>query len=303
MIEARDLVKRYGDFVALDGVSFDCRTAECFGVIGHNGAGKTTLLKCLAGLVEPTAGSLVVDGIDVLADPVALKERLGYLSEESRLYETMTVPDYLGFFGELYGLSRETVVERQERLLGALGLDHGNKRCAELSKGMKRKVAIARSLIHDPSLLVYDEPTSGLDPMTSRYIADYLAELRGRGKTIVLSAHNLYQVEALCDHVLILSKGRCAAFGSMDELRSRFGPPTYRVFFALPAGRAPDPALSAVVDGAGYRAEAASIEEMNAITAAVAIEGGRVERVESHSPSLEEMLVALGGNGALRTGP
>ncbi len=303
MIEARDLVKRYGDFVALDGVSFDCLTAECFGVIGHNGAGKTTLLKCLAGLVQPTSGSLVVDGIDVLADPVALKERLGYLSEESRLYETMTVPDYLGFFGELYGLSRETVVERQERLLGALGLDHGNKRCAELSKGMKRKVAIARSLIHDPSLLVYDEPTSGLDPMTSRYIADYLAELRGRGKTIVLSAHNLYQVEALCDHVLILSKGRCAAFGSMDELRSRFGPPTYRVHFSLPAGRSPDPSLAAVVDGAGFSVEAASIEEMNTLTAAVAAEGGRVERVESHSPSLEEMLVALGGNGALRTGP
>ncbi|MGD9937784.1 MAG: ATP-binding cassette domain-containing protein [Methanoregulaceae archaeon] len=303
MIEARDLEKRYGDFKALDGVSFDCMTAECFGVIGHNGAGKTTLLKCLAGLVQPTSGSLVVDGIDVLSDPVTLKERLGYLSEESRLYETMTVPDYLGFFGELYGLSKETVLERQERLLGALGLDHGDKRCAELSKGMKRKVAIARSLIHDPSLLVYDEPTSGLDPMTSRYIADYLAELRSRGKTIVLSAHNLYQVEALCDHVLILSKGRCAAFGSMDELRSLFGPTTYRVNFSLPAGRTPDPALSAVVDGAGYRAEAASIEEMNAITVAVAMEGGRVERVESHSPSLEEMLVALGNREEIRAGP
>ncbi|HOT94127.1 MAG TPA: ABC transporter ATP-binding protein [Methanoregulaceae archaeon] len=303
MIEARNLEKRYGDFSALDGVSFDCATAECFGVIGHNGAGKTTLLKCLAGLIQPTSGSLVIDGIDVLADPVALKARLGYLSEESRLYETMTVPDYLGFFGELYGLARETVLERQARLLDALGLDHGNKRCGELSKGMKRKVAIARSLIHDPSLLVYDEPTSGLDPMTSRYIADYLAELRARGKTIILSAHNLFQVEALCDHVLILSKGRCAAFGTMDELRNRFGPPKYRVLFSLPAGRAPGVELAAVADGSGYRVEAGSIEEMNEITAAVAEEGGRVERVESHSPTLEEMLVSLGVREALRAGP
>ena len=294
MIEARALVKRYGDFAALDGVSFDCRTAECFGVIGHNGAGKTTLLKCLAGLIEPTEGTLVVDGIDVVADPVALKARLGYLSEESRLYETMTVPDYLGFFGEIYGLSKATVRERQERLLAALALDHGGKRCAELSKGMKRKVAIARSLIHDPSLLVYDEPTSGLDPMTSRYIADYLAELRSRGKTIVLSAHNLYQVEALCDHVLILSKGKIAAFGSMDELRDRFGPVTYRVVFSLPAGARPDPALTAVPDGAGYRVEVETIEAMHGVTAAIATTGGRVERVESHSPSLEEMLLALG---------
>ncbi len=294
MIEARALIKRYGDFTALDGVSFDCRTAECFGVIGHNGAGKTTLLKCLAGLVQPTEGTLFVDGIDVVADQVALKARLGYLSEESRLYETMTVPDYLGFFGELYGLSRATVRERQERLLAALALDHGGKRCAELSKGMKRKVAIARSLIHDPSLLVYDEPTSGLDPMTSRYIADYLAELRSRGKTIVLSAHNLYQVEALCDHVLILSKGKIAAFGSMDELRDRFGSVTYRILFSLPAGVRPDPALAAVPDGAGYRAEAETIEAMHGVTAAIAADGGRVERVESHSPSLEEMLLALG---------
>jgi ABC-2 type transport system ATP-binding protein len=293
MIEAQALTKRYGDFTALDSVSFDCETAECFGVIGHNGAGKTTLLKCLAGLVRPTSGTLVVDGVDVVADPVALKARLGYLPEESRLYETMTVPDYLGFFGEVYGLSKERIRDRQAALLSALDLDHGGKKCAELSKGMKRKVAIARALIHDPSVLVFDEPTSGLDPMTSRYIADYLRDLRAQGRTIVLSAHNLYQVEALCDHVLILSQGRIAGFGSMPELRERFGTVTYRVHFSIPAGSAPDPSMDAVRDGAGYRADAESIEAMHAITTAIAAEGGRVDRVESHSPSLEEILVAL----------
>ena len=294
MITARSLVKDYDGFMALKGISFELQEGEIFGVIGHNGAGKTTLLKMMAGLVKPTSGELFINGVDVVRDPGTLKAGLGYLPEESRVYETMTVPDYLRFFGELYGLDLQTIRSRQETLLSALSLEAEGKKIGELSKGMRRKVAIARSLIHDPDLLIYDEPTSGLDPMTSRYISDYLRSLRDQQKTIVMSAHNLFQVEALCDHVMILRRGEIVAFGTMHELREQFGSLTYQLYFSLPLGIVPDRAWEAVVEGAGYTASAADLSSMNRQTGAITAAGGRVERIESHYPSLEEMLVKIG---------
>ncbi len=294
MITARSLVKHYGDFPALDGVTFDLDDARILGVIGHNGAGKTTLLKIMAGLISPTAGSLVVDGIDVIRRPLDLKQNLGYLPEESRLYETMTTDAYLSFFGEIYGLSRATIRERRDELLDSLALDADNKKIGELSKGMKRKVAIARSLMHDPGLLIYDEPTSGLDPMTSRSVLDYVKGLRDRGKTVIFSAHNLFQVEEACDLVLILRRGKVVAKGTMPELRETFGSLTYQVFF-----RVPDPAAFATPVGYSasdgrYLAEARSVEELNRTTAALAADGATIERIESHYPTLEEMLLRIG---------
>src|SRR5690606_27812652 len=223
MITARALVKHYGDFPALDGVTFDLDDAQILGVIGHNGAGKTTLLKIIAGLITPTSGDLVIDGVDVVRRPFDLKENLGYLPEESRLYETMTTDAYLSFFGEIYGMSKATIRTRRDDLLASLALEPEGKKIAELSKGMKRKVAIARSLMHDPGLLIYDEPTSGLDPMTSRSVLDYIKGLREGGKTVIFSAHNLFQVEEACDLVLILRRGRVVAKGTMPELREAFG--------------------------------------------------------------------------------
>ena len=176
MIVARELTKIYTNVPALDHISFDFKEGEIIGVIGHNGAGKTTLLKILSGLITPTSGDLTMNGIDVVRDPDGIKAALGYLSEESRLYETMTVEDYLRFFGEIYGLDQETITSRMARLLAALSLEPEGKKIGEFSKGMKRKVAIARSLMHNPSVLIYDEPTSGLDPMTSRYIVGFLRE-------------------------------------------------------------------------------------------------------------------------------
>jgi ABC-2 type transport system ATP-binding protein len=213
-------------------VSFSFPEAGIFGIIGHNGAGKTTLLKMIAGLIAPSSGELVVNGIDVVRDPMALKATLGYLPEESRLYETMTAEDYLAFFGDIYGIEKEEIAIRTRRLFAALSLEPNGKKLGEFSKGMKRKTAIARSLIHDPKFLVYDEATSGLDPMTSRFIADYLKKLKGEGRTIVLSAHNLFQVEAICDRVMILRRGKVVASGTMKELRDQFGSITYTLWFS-----------------------------------------------------------------------
>ena len=294
MITARSLAKHYGDFPALDDVTFDLDDARILGVIGHNGAGKTTLLKIMAGLITPTSGSLEIDGIDVIRRSRDLKRNLGYLPEESRLYETMTTDAYLAFFGEIYGMSRAAVRARRDDLLAGLALEPDGKKIGELSKGMKRKVAIARSLMHDPDLLIYDEPTSGLDPMTSRSVLEYVKGLRGQGKTVIFSAHNLFQVEEACDRVLILRRGRVVTGGTMSELRETFGSITYQVFF-----RVPDPATFATSveysarDGR-YLAEARSIEELNRTTAALSADGAGIERIESHYPTLEEMLLKIG---------
>ncbi len=292
MIEASELSKRYGDVIALDQVSFTCREGEIFGIIGHNGAGKTTLLKILSGLVKPTSGSLSIGGTDISGDPIRIKEQIGYLPEESRLYETMRVPEYLRFFGEIYGLDRMTIDARADLLLTQLSLNPEGKMIGNLSKGMKRKVAIARSLIHDPSLLIYDEPGSGLDPMTSRFIIEYLKQLRMQGKTIILSAHNLNQVEEICDHVLILRRGREMVLGTMPELREQFGSIRYEIWFILPDDAVPPE--GAQLHDHLWLISVRSITDLNAMTLDITGRGGTVERIESRYPSLEEILVKIG---------
>ncbi|MBN1167877.1 MAG: ABC transporter ATP-binding protein [Methanospirillaceae archaeon] len=292
MIDVYQLTKRYGALYALDNVSFSLQPGTICGIIGHNGAGKTTLLKILAGLVTPTSGQVSMNKIPIQKDPVRIKSHIGYLPEESRLYETMTVPDYLSFFGRLYGLSGDTIQKRENELLSSLSLDHGGKQIGNLSKGMKRKVALARSLIHDPSLLIYDEATSGLDPMTSRFITGYLEDLGSSGKTIILSAHNLFQVERICNLVIILKQGRIVEMGSMDELRERFGTVTYGVLFTEPAANLPEKATR-LADRL-YRLEVVSIDELNEVTTTLTRSGSEIKRIESVYPTLEEMLVAVG---------
>jgi ABC-2 type transport system ATP-binding protein len=295
MITARNLTKNYDGFVALDNVSFGFEDGEIFGIIGHNGAGKTTLLKIISGLVTPTAGELFINDTDVIKNPVALKEHLGYLPEESRLYETMTAEDYLAFFGEIYGLPPQEIRVRTNQLFAALSLETGGKKIGEFSKGMKRKVAIARSLIHDPEFLVYDEATSGLDPMTSRFIADYLRRLKTENKTIVLSAHNLYQVEAICDKVMILRRGKVVAFGNMHELREQFGSITYTIFFSIAdPGKLLGHSKTYRQEEGLYVTDAEDMAELNESTGLIAEAGGKVEKIESRYPSLEEMLLKIG---------
>jgi ABC-2 type transport system ATP-binding protein len=295
MITANNLVKNFDGFVALDSISFEFDDGEIFGIIGHNGAGKTTLLKIMSGLIAPTSGSLFFNKIDVVKNPLALKGLLGYLPEESRLYETMTVENYLAFFGEIYGLSPQAIRERSRQLLAVLALEPDGKKIGEFSKGMKRKAAIARSLIHDPKLLIYDEATSGLDPMTSRFIADYLRTLKREGKTIIISAHNLYQVEAICDKVMILRRGQMVAFGNMHQLRDQFGSITYTIFFTIDdPGKLLGHSKTYRLEEGLYICEADSMSGLNECTALIHDAGGKVEKIESRYPSLEEMLLKIG---------
>jgi ABC-2 type transport system ATP-binding protein len=225
------VTKLYKDFEAVKDLSLEVQDGEILGIIGHNGAGKSTTLKMMVGLISPTSGTVEVMGRDMAKDGTYVKRFLGYLPEESPLYENMTVNEYLRFFSELYDMPAPKAKDRIDLLLNSLKLPERNKLTGELSKGMKRKVAIARALLHDPRVLVLDEPSSGLDPLTSFFIVDYLRSLRKEGKTIVLSAHNLFHVEYVCDRVAILKNGRLVVCDTMDRIRKNLGSREYEVKF------------------------------------------------------------------------
>ncbi len=231
MIKLTGVSKSYKDFEAVKDLSLEVHDGEILGIIGHNGAGKSTTLKMMVGLISPTSGTVEVMGRDMAKDGTYVKRFLGYLPEESPLYENMTVNEYLRFFSELYDMPPAKAKERINLLLDSLKLPERNKLTGELSKGMKRKVAIARALLHDPKLLVLDEPSSGLDPLTSFFIVDYMRKLRSDGKTIVLSAHNLFHVEYVCDRVAILKNGRLLVCDTMENIRKDLGRREYEVKF------------------------------------------------------------------------
>jgi ABC-2 type transport system ATP-binding protein len=231
IIKLSSLTKIYDRSTAVNGVNMQIEQGEILGLIGHNGAGKTTTLKMLVGLLTPTSGTVEVLGRRMSADNTFIKKNIGYLPEESPLYENMTVLQYLLFFAELYQVSRRTAEKRIDELLDSLNFVGKTKYTGELSKGMKRKVAIARCLLHDPSVLVLDEPNSGLDPLTSYFIIEYLKKLNRQGKTIILSAHNLYHIEYICHRVAIMKNGRIYLCDTMESIRKSLGRREYTVTF------------------------------------------------------------------------
>jgi len=231
MIQLENIFKRYNDTTVVDNLNLQIETGEIVGIIGHNGAGKSTTMKMIAGLLEPTSGSIHVMGRDIHKEGVKIKQHIGYLPEESPLYEAMTAQQYLLFFSELYGMPRQKALKRIDQLLDSLDLPDKNKLTGEFSKGMKRKTAIARALLHDPDLLILDEPNSGLDPLTSFFILNYLKTLRKEGKTIILSAHNLFHVEAICDRVGVIKNGKLLVFDTMESIRAKLGKREYQVIF------------------------------------------------------------------------
>lgn len=283
MLVASGLRKAYGAAVAVE--RFDVRVppGRIVGLVGNNGAGKTTVLKMLCGVLEPTAGAATLDGRPTTAP--ATRRGIGFLPEDSPLYDDQTPLQYLAFFARLYGLPRPEARGRAETLLRSLRLDpeHWRKPIGNLSKGSARKVAIARALLHAPAVLLLDEPASGLDPATRRELDGFLSGLRAQGTAILLSAHNLGQVEALCDDIVLLHAGRVVAQGTLAELRAQWGTHRYRLHATAPfAGSAAAGTLhTALVDGL-----AAAESAMAQVRAA----GGAVLNLESVPPALDEIL-------------
>jgi sodium transport system ATP-binding protein len=228
MIETRQLGKRFydkkrGEFRAVDGVTFRCEPGRIYGLLGANGAGKTTTLRMLATILEPTEGSATVAGFDVATQAEQVRRNVGFLSTATALYGRLTAEEIVRYFGRLHGMDDATISKREDVIFARLEMNEfRDRRCDKLSTGMKQKVSIARTLIHDPSVMIFDEPTLGLDVMAARTIIGFIRECRDQGKTVVFSTHVMSEVEKLCDTIGIIDKGRLLVEGSLEELRSRY---------------------------------------------------------------------------------
>jgi ABC-2 type transport system ATP-binding protein len=220
MIEIRDLTKRYGDFTAVDNLSLNAAAGHIFGFLGPNGAGKTTTIRIIAGLSLPTSGSVRVNGIDVREEPVRAKSVMGYVPDRPYLYEKLTGRELLHFVADLYRKDWRTCEPRAVEMLRWFGLgDWIDARIENLSHGMKQKLVIVSSLVHDPAVLVIDEPMVGLDALAQRQVKQLFRRLADEGKTIFLTTHTLSVAEAVCDRIAIINRGRIVATGTTAELK------------------------------------------------------------------------------------
>jgi len=235
-IEARALLKKYGDFTAVDGIDFSIRAGECFGFLGPNGAGKTTTVKMIHCVSPRTSGDLRVFGMDVDAHPRSIKARIGVCSQEDNLDPDFTVRKNLTVFARYFGTATRPADEKARELLEFMGLwERRDDRIKDLSGGLKRRLVIARALINSPDLLILDEPTTGLDPQSRHQVWERVRTLRRQGKTILLTTHYMDEAQTLCDRLVIMDRGRILVEGPpADLVRSRVGREVVEVWGAPP---------------------------------------------------------------------
>jgi len=236
MIVAEGLAKVYagkgGSVTAVEDVSFTAHPGEIVGLLGPNGAGKTTTIRMLATLASPTRGSATIAGHDIVSDPEKVRGSIGYLTGSAGLYERLTAREVLRYFGGLHGMEAARIEARIATLADRLDLgEFLDRRCDKLSTGQKQRVAIARAVLHDPPVLFFDEPTSGLDVLAARTVMRTIREYRAEGKTILFSTHVMSEVEALCDRITVVHRGRVTASGTLDALRTQTGATTFESIF------------------------------------------------------------------------
>jgi ABC-2 type transport system ATP-binding protein len=293
MIEAQDLTRKYGEFTAVDGVSFAVPEGEIVGILGPNGAGKTTTIRMITGFLPPTSGRVTLGGKDLFGDSVAVRRDIGYLPESVALYPEMRVDEYLDYRGRLEGMARAEIRQRlPEALERCLLVDVRRQVIGTLSKGYRQRVGLAAAILHDPKVLVLDEPTVGLDPKQIVAIRELIRDL-GRKHTLLLSTHILPEVELLCSRVLIIDRGRIVAEGTPQALRERF---QGRVSISVelqgePAGAA---------DALGALADVESVETLEGGRFALACATGSDPRAAIFGLAVEKgwTLVGLGAERA-----
>lgn len=229
MIHVHQLSKSYsdlqrGEFLAVDRLSFDAHAGQVYGLLGPNGAGKTTALRLLSTILRPTSGTATINGHDILTQPTRVRQQIGFVSANTAIYDRMTAWEMVAYFGQLYGISKESLDEQMESLFSRLQMNgFRDVLGAKMSSGMKQKVSIARALVHDPPVLIFDEATVGLDVLVARALMDTVAELRDQGKCIIYSTHIMREAERLCNQVAIMYEGHILAEGTLGDLLNTHG--------------------------------------------------------------------------------
>ena len=297
-IDVRGLTRRFGSFVAVNNLSFQVEAGEIFGFLGANGAGKSTTIRMLCGLLQPTEGTALIDGIDVSVDPEGVKRRIGYMSQRFSLYEALTVDQNIRFFGGIYGLSRDRFEQRRRFVIDMAGL-HGreNTLTNQLPGGWRQRLALGCAILHEPSIVFLDEPTGGVDPLSRRRFWDLIGDLSRRGVTVLVTTHYLDEAEH-CHRLAIIQAGRLAALGTATELKHVF---SSRPIVEVNASRPVDAmqvldALPAVEKTSLFGTSVHAVLR-NASTPAETIEralrdaGIEVQSVGAVSPSLEDVFL------------
>lgn len=224
--------KKRGTVNAVSDVSFECNPGEIFGLLGANGAGKTTMMRMLATILEASGGTATVAGYDIRTQGQDVRRHIGFLSNSAGLYERLTAREVVTYFGELNGLTTSEIKKRIEQIFTELDMnDFAEGRCDSLSTGQKQRVSIARAIIHEPPVLFFDEPTNGLDVLVAQTVVRFIRQCKAEGRTIVFSTHIMPDVEAMCDRVAIISKGKLISLGTPAELRSEQGTPDFASAF------------------------------------------------------------------------
>jgi len=235
MIEVKGLTKSFKDVDALKGVNFSIPKGEVLGLLGENGAGKTTALRILATMLKPTKGHAILGGYNILKNPQAVRKEIGILfGGESGLYDRLTARENIAYYAELNDMPKEKIKERIDYLIKILDMEeYIDRKVGKFSKGMKQKVAIARSIVHNPPIMLFDEPTSGLDVTAARTIHSFIEECKRQGKTVIFSSHSMAEVEKICERIAIIHKGSIVEEGSIEYLKTKYNKSLEDLFVEL----------------------------------------------------------------------
>jgi len=310
ILEVKDLIKHYGDFTAVKGITFDIKEGEIFSLLGPNGAGKTTTISILSTLYEPTSGNASIGGHSVTKDPMAVKQVIGVVPQEIALYEDLTARENLVFWGQMYGLSGKSLNSRVDEVLEQIGLvDKAKNKVKTYSGGMKRRVNIGVGLLHKPRLLFMDEPTVGIDPQSRRAILDTVKDLNKQGMTVLYTTHYMEEAQELSDRVGIIDHGELIALGTQDELTKQVG---HTDTLILHVGENEDPQaladslrsepdiLEAIATDHEVSVVANEAENVLAVVVSKANERGiKIHSIDIREPNLEAVFLHLTGR-ALR---
>ncbi|MHA7966579.1 ABC transporter ATP-binding protein [Paenibacillus sp. CAU 1782] len=299
IVEINKLTKQYGQKKALDAITLKVREGGCFGLLGPNGAGKSTLMKLLTGILSPDSGDMSIMGLDAKTKRDEIISKTGYVPQEITLFETLSARRNLVFFGEMYGMKGEPLKRKVDEVLQQVGLaDRAKDAVGTFSGGMKRRINIAASLLHDPKLLILDEPTVGIDPQSRNHIFEMISALKGKGMTILYSTHYMEEVEALCEDIAIMDHGKVIAEGTLNEvLKAHAAKAVYIESESLPEPPVLDGILKASAKGRGWVLETAEpLSLMGRLVEYLRSEGISARSLEIMNPSLESVFLKLTGS-------